>query len=546
MMKNRKDIFWKVYAIAAAAAICILGIGLVVFYDFMEAYEISQPSAAANAYASSITEQTIQTLMLETIREIPPMWETEEQAVAMCAASMEKGSYTSRRIFLSEAVDKTVFGLYCNDKLLAHMYLESHPDGRYGFFTWEVEDVRFLQESLPAGKQSCTIYAPSDSAVFVNGIPVSEDWIVTKQEPYVYLTEFEKDASIFYTVYEIRGMYGEPTITCSQQDDACALVKEAQDYYFLYPNSALHTYSVTAPDGCTVLLNGKVVDESYVTDERILYTYADIEKDALELPAAVRYTIPGLFAEPQVTVTGDHSNLPVQYDAENHMYTVQYPEEWKYSCVITVPKGSTVTMRGVDCTPYQIQVPEGPIVELYAELGAPSAWDQYRIDGLYLMPDAIEVTYDGNLHAGVYAAEGKEYTYTAEYPNTFREDIKELALNFSKAYFQYTSQGYNNLQNHMQNVLQYTAQNSDAAIQIASAQIGLKYVTPATSTVYNVLEVQKVAEIAPGAYVCSVEFDIDQQVYYVKQAYSGTFTLYIDNYYGVPRVYGMYMENHSK
>ena len=47
------------------------------------------------------------------------------------------------------------------------------------------------------------------------------------------------------------------------------------------------------------------------------------------------------------------------------------------------------------------------------------------------------------------------WLYNGEYPVVERPDVENLALAFIQAYFQYTSQGYNNTTANMENSLQY-------------------------------------------------------------------------------------------
>ena len=86
-------------------------------------------------------------------------------------------------------------------------------------------------------------------------------------------------------------------------------------------------YTVRAPEGCTVLVNGYALEESCIVSRRV-----SIAEDYLPVgvaaPAECTWQITGLLTMPQVDVLGEDGNaLTVSYDAGQQCFTAAAPEQ---------------------------------------------------------------------------------------------------------------------------------------------------------------------------------------------------------------------------
>jgi len=545
MKTCKQSRFWRIYAIVTGAAILLIAIGLVFFADFMRAYEASQPVNAADRYAASMTEKRMKGMLEEAVKEAPTAYDSIGSAIAAYIEALPEGEYTCSRILNLGNQQSPVYGLYCDGLLLAHVTLGQNPPEKYGLCTWHVEKAEILPENLPVKTKTYSVYVPTGSVVTVNGIGLTEELIRDREAPYPFVSAFEKQTDVYCTRYEIPGVLGVPAVECTRNGTVCLQAEAENDctLYFLYPETDTKTYTVLVPDGSTVRINGVLLEESFTAETGIPYGYSAMEADCSGLPSARKYTVGGLFAQPEVTAEYAGVILPAVWEEASAVFTAEYPEELLYSCVVTVPAGSSVTLRGKDCAPYKTEDTVSPYAMLFEEIGAPPVLEQYQITGLYLPPEDVTVIYGDRKLQLAGSQDGHTYIYDGEYPLAENTDAENLAMTFIQAYFQYTSQGYNNTKANMNNALQYVAQGSELYKRIQNSENSFSFVTPVTSSVYNVLEVQKVTEITPGAYVCTVEFDVSQQIYYVNREYAGTVTLYIQDSWGTPKIYGMAIDN---
>lgn len=543
-MKN-KNSFWKIYARITGLAVLVIVIGLAIFNDFIRAYEIAQPAAAAMRYAESLTEETFISILEDTLPDVPSGFNSRESTLAAYVQALPEDGYTCSRILTMGDAEHPVYGVYSDGILLAHVTLMQDSDSSYGFHPWKVVNTVLMPQNLPVKKETYSIYAPSGSTVTVNGIALSEEWILSDTAAYPFASLFEQQGEITCTLYEVRDIFGIPSFSCVQNSTVCLQAEtESEDtVYFLYPETAAKKYDIVVPDGSSVLVNGVALEETFTVETGIPYNYNALEENRAALPSARKYTVSGLFAVPEISVQYKGLSLDVSYDSTASVFTAPYPEELLYTCAVTVPTGSTVSLYGKDCSAYRIAETVTPYALLFAEIGTPPVLEQYQITGLYLPPEDVKVQFGGKPLQITAEQEERMWLYNGEYPVVERPDVENLALAFIQAYFQYTSQGYNNTTANMENSLQYVAWGSDLYKRIQNSEESFSYVTPVTSSVYNILEVEKTSEIQPGAYVCTIAFDVAQQIRHVSRDFVGTVTLYITDNAGVLRVSGMAIQN---
>ncbi|MBE6542598.1 MAG: hypothetical protein E7672_09185 [Ruminococcaceae bacterium] len=525
--------------------IALITAGLIVFSDFIRAYEASQPDNTAFDYVGSVTKEQLSDMLKSGLKESPYSLEKPETVISAYIDALPEGDYECRRMINMGSTQNPVYGLYGDGLLLAHITLAQDSADKYGFSTWRVDKTEILPNNLRIEKKTYSVYAPVGSLVTVNGVVLTEDQIADKIA-YPFVSEFEEQVGAPYLVmYEINDILSTPVIECEKNGMICSLAESAvaNELYFKYPSDETKSYDIVAPEGSVITVNGVTLAEQFASDIYIPYTYSTLEEGCDNLPTARKYTVSGLFSDPQVAAEFEGIPLSFKFDSQELTYTADYPQKLLYSCEVTVPYGSTVTLHGNDCSSYKTTDTLSPYEMLFGGIGEPPLLEVYRIDGLYLQPDELDVLYGGISVEIEAEQDGRKWTYGAGYPEVSDQTVEDLALTFIQAYFYYTSQGKNNTAANMENAVQYVAENSELSRKIRNSAAGFTFTPPVTSAVYNVLEIEKLVRITSDSYVCSIEFDVDQMIYNVSRDFAGTVTLYIADFYGQPKVFGMVIDN---
>lgn len=541
--EGTKSRFRIIYGCVTVGMFCIILIGLGVFYRFIRAYEESQNTYAATRYTASLTREQLCEWIMDAVQENPPVYENIETVIFHYTEALSERDYECCRILSAGTSQNPVFGIYSDNVLIAKITLEQNEKGSFGFSNWNVIHTEICLENFPVSMETYQIYAPLESQICVNGVSVTLSNENAELTEYPFSGQFETANNIQCQCYELSGCFSVPDVSCFLDNIACEQQRDGNAFYFLYPESSLATYTITVPTGSLVTVNGFSVDDSFQSENNIAYAYQTVEQNATPLPTAVTYTIPNLFSVPSVEVSYQEQKLSVVYLSEDCAFRAEYPENAFYTCILTVPQGSSVSMRGVNCDFSKTETLTEAFPALFDSTESSPQYEQYILRGLYLPPEDILVTHQGQKTELLETREGNTFTYTGTFPTCENQSVSELAYTFVQAYFHYTSEGYNHTDENMNNALQYVAAGSDLYKRIARSVESFRFVTPVTSSVYKTLEVQQILQISKNQYVATLVFDIEQKIYYVSRDYAGEIRLYIRHDGETCKVAGMVIDN---
>lgn len=299
-----------------------------------------------------------------------------------------------------------------------------------------------------------------------------------------------------------------------------------------------HTYTVTAPEGAVVKVNGEALGEEDITERDIPYAYAPYEKGD-GLPVAVCYTTEPMETAPEVEVGLGEYKLEVT--GSGYGYTAKYPAEMLYTATVNVPAGAEVTVNGqklsLHVTPEEEDVIGGMITE---GITVPK-YDVYKMTGLYAPLEEVQVTLDGTALQLSYVTDGRRQTVFEDTSANNVPQVSDFADNFVRTYFTYTAYGYSNIDAHLAAVLALVAPDTELYAKIRDSKIGYDYVTPVTSQVYNRLEVLRTIALEDGSYIVTMAFDVDHTIYSEARSYVGELHLHVSA--GVDKVREMVIIN---
>lgn len=518
--------FWKGYVVFTAVLLIIVAAGLGVFYDFIRAYELSQPEHAAEEFVRSFDSDQLAEWIWEEVSSLSLTYESADAAARVLIenASMLEGDYSWQREY-GTASDVPVFRVIREDVLVGRFTLKESKDGKYGFSTWSADSGNAVLDTLAeqAGTYTYTVYAPADAIVYVNGIEVQEKDCVSQNAVYPYLHSMDKKDAIRAAVYSISGLFETPTITCIRNGEVCTAETEQSIARFRVPEAQFPRYIIRAPHGSEITVNGQLLTEDYRTESHVPYSYHTLEAGMNGLPAEDVYTLSVLLTKPEVRVRFDRTELDVV--VEETSFTAAYPSSMLYSTEIQVPQGCELSVRGISCKDFFSGETAAAYPELYGKRDGAPQYDVYRFESLFLPLSDITVDYGGELLPFTEWKENFLQHISAEYPICDDEDVHRLAMGFVQDYVHYVAYGYNNTAVNLANALRHVRQGSDLYTRIQRSKIGIDFVTPVSSQKYNRLDVREMRRVSENNMYCAIEFDIDQFIYRVQRKYTGTMEL---------------------
>lgn len=541
-MSKGKTRFWKVYGIVTASAVLVLAAFLAVFYDYIHTYERSQPEHAAEQYAASVSQADVCAWIREEAAGLSSAYETNEQITDAYLAAFRAmdTDFSCERDYAAPA-QTPAYRILSGEIPVATLTLEKSGTMRYGFPQWRVSKVHAFLDGWDVGKIRRVVYAPQEGIVSVNGIELSPDTAEEVTEMQFSGNPFEAAETLCMRSYTITGLYEEPLVTCEMAGKSCSAETEDEIIRFLVPDSVFQTYTVAAPTGSEITINGIVLDSSYQSDEQLSYTYQSVEADADDLPSICAYIIPRFLQTPEVK--GTLHGVPLVFHLDNTCFTAGYPEELTYSCRISVPAGSEVRIRGVSCAEYKSEEKVDAYPELFDDAADAPKYEVYEIHSLFLPCGAVSVLYQGKELETSATEQGRVISITAQYPEASVHDVQERALSFARDYFLYVSNGYQNTDANLERALAHIVRGSDLYTRIQRSKESISFVTPVSAQEYRTLEISEMRALNDTRIVCTLDFDIDQRIYYVSRSYTGTLRLVCEKINGSWLVSRMQIEN---
>ena len=196
MRKVKKGSLVKGMLIYGLVMLLLIGGALVVFWNFIAAFEASRPEGTISAYTDSVTVSDIMEGSEEFLRRI----DTDIQGFDECArhigAFVEQGITYAKKS--SECTDdRMVYAIRGGNQTIGFVTMHAVRFDGFGFGYWEVTDARFDFDFLMGEKQRITV--PSDYQVLANGVVLNGDYVVEDHIPYTSLEGF-------YGAYELPEM----------------------------------------------------------------------------------------------------------------------------------------------------------------------------------------------------------------------------------------------------------------------------------------------------------------------------------------------------
>ena len=524
MKKTSHPRFWKVYRFVTGLLMLLIASFFLFFYDYIGAYEKSQPTYVAEKYALSLTEADWRLLCMEKTADASTIFESPERiadAYGLAFRSIEGNMAVQPDHTLSTA-ELWQYTITKGNIPVASVSVAAASEGKYGFRTWELRFAEAVTEHLTIEATDYDITVPAGSVVSVNGRVLGEQFLSSTDAAYGFAHPLEEADSIPCDMYTVRGLLAVPEIQCVWNGTACTGSVENNIWQFAYPVSGEKTYTISAPTDATVFVNGIALNQDYIIGVRP-YSYSVYDSTDTALPTETVYRVSGLVGEPEITAVLDENKLDGKVEADTFHYC--YPDVMLYRQILCVPQNSIVRVNGriVGDDFKEQATPAYP--ELFSDGKVPVYMDRYVISGIYSASNDVQVLWNGTELRIESSREGRVLTYNALYPDTSHEEVYSTAVSFCKDYFAYTAGGYKNTEENLGRVLSYLSANSELYRRIARSKESVGFVTPVTKQIFHNLTVVTMEELSDSLVVCSVSYDIEQWTYQVKRTYSGKLQL---------------------
>ena len=522
MRKRNKDNFWQIYTVCTILAVILLVGGFILFHSYIEAYELSQPHTAVEEYLSTLTNEDVSAMVDSAVDKLLLGYEKREDYKNHLAGSVDITKLSYRKNMVHYSADAPVFSLVSDNREIIRLKLKADDKKIFGFRTWKLDDAWIPTDGVTANVKEYKVYVPHGSTLTVNGFTPK---VTSQSIEYPISSDLEATVLPTCDLYELGTMYNAPSLECLSDGKPCVFYERGSELFYFLDMSAPQNYKINAPTGTEVYVNGILLDDSYMAESNKPYPTSHVEKELSNIPTYNVYSTGELFTSP--TVTAKLDGIELTADVADGVCNFAYPADKTYSLTVKVPAGAKVTCDGVDISSFAEFSSESEWDDLFGDKFDLPKSDVYRVKNLFSSEHTVTATLDGSDLGMKKRESGNSVVYSASEAAVIDSAVSEYAMDFAKAYFHYTSEGFRNTDANLAAVLNYVLPNSDLYRRIRESKVGYDYVTPVTRSDYKVFEITQMTRIDDGSCAVKIEFDVDQLIVYVNQNKKGSLSMHI-------------------
>jgi hypothetical protein len=520
-------LFWIVYIIYTAILIFCIAAALIVFYKYIEAYEMSQPEHKVEDYIAGIDKNLLIDLITDSYTDSITKYEDIGDVSEYIFNSLDISDLRYVKNISKSKQEKPVFTIAAGDVYLINIELTQSGKGDFNFPGWNISDASLLRENIISDIISLNMTVPDGAIVYVNGIEADKSCCIGKTE-YDKISEFESSdvSRPLCTAWNISGLYLQPDIRVELGEYILENETRENGIIYDFPAQMKHSYEISVPSGSSVTVNGVMVSDDYIKHSAP-YEYSELESGLQNLPYNVTYQIDGLLSKPAISVNYRGNEL---INKSNFIY--DYPESMKYGVSIEVPKGARVYVNGIEPADKYIAKDNKTydIIDFsgYKKyIAAFPVMTEYYIDGLYVKPEICVEFGKESLEIYDYTENNNKLSYKFNYnpSDECKADYSSHALHFAEDYIHYITCGSSGTEKNVSEVLSHMISGTESYNRIILSESSVRYITPYAAVVYNSVDADNFVKYSEECFSCRVVFDVSLKNYGVSKKYAGMYDL---------------------
>lgn len=219
--------------IYAVLFLVIAGVGLGLFWKYIEAYELSRPKNTVQAYMDQLTAEQMCIGSDELYGRIDTNLQNREQFDQVIRDSVD-GNYSYAKKSSESTEDRQVFVVRSGKTPIGEFVISAGKEDKYGFRRWSVEEYSFDFSHLMGEGVQTTV--PLGYSVLVNGVKLDDSYITQTGIRYSALEEFYGSYTLPTMVtYAAHGYLGDVTMEVLDAAGNPAVITSDMDMNSLLP-----------------------------------------------------------------------------------------------------------------------------------------------------------------------------------------------------------------------------------------------------------------------------------------------------------------------
>lgn len=209
--KKKLTGFWRWLLIGCGSFLALVLVGLVIFWNFIAAFEQSRPQSAIARYMEGLTPEKICQLDTATAEKCDTALQSREEYERIAAEALQRITCAKNTKLSTD--DKQVYMLLNAGKSIGSVTMTVVKTDLYGLDYWQVTQED-LDISYLVGKP-VSVTVPSDYKVYANGTLLDSRYITESGIHYPALEDYYKKYDSLPTLctYTTAPILGRPVVT---------------------------------------------------------------------------------------------------------------------------------------------------------------------------------------------------------------------------------------------------------------------------------------------------------------------------------------------
>ena len=288
--------FYKILLMIASLMLIAIGVGTFIFWQFINAYEISRPEHIIKSLQDNIDYDFWERAAVNSLTPLLTEFETD----GYTAMNPHIGKIRDVPYYFRQKTDESTSGspvyiVRAGARDIGIVRLSSVGDAGFGFNLWEVGSIEFLDSFLDGFSSQISITASQNATVLINGVQVSD----------VYRTECEFEHGAAYLV---NGIFGDAAVSVNEFDGRTTepFYAERNDYIFPIIEPFKRRFNIIAPADADIFVDGDRILPEHITVFGFLPDILGDETDILSIPISFtqhryEFEMDGFYSDPIVT-----------------------------------------------------------------------------------------------------------------------------------------------------------------------------------------------------------------------------------------------------
>ena len=332
--KKQKRGGWGLFLLFWTMLLLMLGfIACVFLYRYAAAYEETRPEKTMDALMSMSEEEWRGELLASLKGEVSEFEDISELYNGYFDSVVAGKTLSYRRDMANSGDGRSVFNVYAGAARVCRVTLVPGGDKVYDFGRreWVLESIEPNSPSDTLEAITVEIDAPAGEELFINGKPVSEDYIVDRAVVPEMIGELESRFEVrpAFVRYSVSPLYGDVTVSGADGAEIAPLgaIENGVCRYFKDVDlSGKYSFRAEAPEGVTVTVCGAALDDREVTGSNGMI-FAGLSPELVgDGYLTLEYSAGGLYTEPVLSAEYEGESLEPVVGADGKYYFF-YPSD---------------------------------------------------------------------------------------------------------------------------------------------------------------------------------------------------------------------------